>query len=382
MKKRVLFIDRDGTLIVEPPVTFQVDTPEQLEFLPGVIRNLYFIVKNLDFELVIVSNQDGLGTDSHPYQNFDTVQRKMLQTFNNEGITFNNILIDTSFPEDNSPNRKPRTGLLKDYMTGDYDLENSYVIGDRETDMQLAENLGCKGILIADSKVRGFESSDLKPLLRGTKQSAHYYVFDSWDKIKDFLFAGERTATVHRITKETDVYVSLNLDGSGQCGISTGMGFFDHLLEQIGKHGGIDLTIKAKGDLEVDEHHTIEDTAIALGEALYQALGSKRGIERYGFCLPMDDCLCSVALDFGGRAWLVWDADFRREKIGELPTEMLLHFFKSLSDAAKMNLNIKAEGQNEHHKAEGIFKTFAKAVKMAIKRDVYKYDLPSTKGTL
>jgi len=371
MKKRALFIDRDGTLIVEPPVTFQVDTLEQLEFLPGVIRNLYFIKKNLDFEFVIVSNQDGLGTEAYPCQNFDAVQKKMLQIFENEGITFDNILIDTSFPEDNSPNRKPHTGLLKDYMSGDYDLENSFVIGDRETDMQLAENLGCKGILMKEGRK---EEQIFK--------SSNFQIFDSWDKIKDFLFAGERTATVHRITKETDVYVSLNLDGPGQCEISTGIGFFDHLLEQIGKHGGIELIVKVKGDLEVDEHHTVEDTAIALGEAFYKALGSKRGIERYGFCLPMDDCLCSVTLDFGGRAWLVWEADFRREKIGELPTEMLFHFFKSLSDAAKMNLNIKAEGQNEHHKAEGIFKTFAKAVKTAIRRDVYKFDLPSTKGTI
>ncbi|MDR0835864.1 MAG: bifunctional histidinol-phosphatase/imidazoleglycerol-phosphate dehydratase HisB [Tannerella sp.] len=382
MKKRALFIDRDGTLIVEPPVTFQVDTLEQLAFLPGVIRNLYFIKKNLDFEMVIVSNQDGLGTDSYPCQNFDTVQQKMLQVFENEGITFNNILIDSSFPEDNSPNRKPKTGLLKDYMSGDYDLENSFVIGDRETDMQLAENLGCKGILIDAEGTKARKREGTEALKHEGCGDFNYKIFDSWDKVKDFLFAGERTATVHRITKETDVYVSLNLDGSGQCDISTGIGFFDHLLEQIGKHGGIDLTIKTKGDLEVDEHHTIEDTAIAIGETLYQALGSKRGIERYGFCLPMDDCLCSIALDFGGRAWLVWEADFQREKIGELPTEMLFHFFKSLSDSAKMNLNIKAKGQNEHHKAEGIFKTFAKSIKMAVKRDVYKFDLPSTKGTL
>ncbi|MDR2148281.1 MAG: bifunctional histidinol-phosphatase/imidazoleglycerol-phosphate dehydratase HisB [Tannerella sp.] len=392
MKKRALFIDRDGTLIVEPPVTYQIDTLEQLEFLPGVMRNLYFIQQHLDFELVIVSNQDGLGTDSHPYQNFNIIQQKMIQTFANEGITFNNILIDPSLPEENSPNRKPQTGLLKDYMTGDYDLENCYVIGDRETDMQLAENLGCKGILL---NVQGWEVQSSKPPLTPPKEGnsplscgegqgvrCNFQIFKSWDEIKDFLFAGERTATVHRTTKETDVYVSLNLDGTGQCEISTGIGFFDHLLEQIGKHGSMDLIVRVKGDLEVDEHHTIEDTAIALGDALYQALGSKRGIERYGFCLPMDDCLCSVALDFGGRAWLVWEADFQREKIGELPTEMLSHFFKSLSDAAKMNLNIRAEGQNEHHKAEGIFKTFAKAVKMAVQRNVYKFDLPSTKGVL
>ncbi|MDR3250154.1 MAG: bifunctional histidinol-phosphatase/imidazoleglycerol-phosphate dehydratase HisB [Tannerella sp.] len=366
-KRRALFIDRDGTLIREPPVTFQVDTLEQLEFLPGVIRNLYFIRKNLDFELVIVSNQDGLGTPAYPQENFDRVQNKMLEIFTGEGVVFDNILIDPSLPEDNSPNRKPRTGMLEGYLSGDYDLENSFVIGDRETDMELAANLGCKGILLSPSAAN--------PAYNGK-------VFDSWDGIMEFLFAGERKATVQRATKETDIFVSLNLDGNGICDISTGIGFFDHLLEQIGKHGLLDLTVKVRGDLHVDEHHTVEDTAIALGEALYLTLGDKRGIERYGFCLPMDDCLCSVALDFGGRPWLVWDVRFEREKIGELPTEMLIHFFKSLSDSAKMNLNIKAEGENEHHKAEGIFKSFAKAIKTAIKRDVYKYSLPSTKGVL
>lgn len=383
MKKKVLFIDRDGTLIMEPPVTFQVDTLEQLMFLPGVMRNLYFICKNLDFELVIVTNQDGLGTPSYPQENFDCVQEKMLEVFAGEGVIFDHILVDPSFPEDNSPNRKPQTGMLKEYMTGDYDLENSYVIGDRKTDLELAANLGCKGILIAADEF-AMESA---PDLYEAKEYASYrkdrfHIFNSWDKIKDFLFAGERVATVQRTTKETAIYVGLNLDGNGTCDISTGIGFFDHMLEQIGKHGGLDLTIKVKGDLHVDEHHTIEDTAIALGEALSTALGDKRGIERYGYCLPMDDCLCSVALDFGGRAWLVWDAKFKREKIGEMPTEMFLHFFKSLSDAAKMNLHIKAEGENEHHKAEGIFKALARAIKMAIRRDVYKYDLPSTKGVL
>jgi imidazoleglycerol-phosphate dehydratase/histidinol-phosphatase len=367
MKKRALFIDRDGTLITEPPVTFQVDTLEQLTFLPGVIRNLYFIRKHLDFELVIVTSQDGLGTGSYPQENFDRVQGKMLEIFAGEGIIFDNILIDPSFPEDNSPNRKPRTGMLNAYMTDDYDLENSYVIGDRNTDMELAVNLGCKGILITAGEIAPENGC---------------YGFDSWDKIKDFLFAGERTATVRRTTKETDIYVALNLDGNGTSDISTGIGFFDHMLEQIGKHGGLNLTIRVNGDLHVDAHHTIEDTAIALGEALSAALGNKRGIERYGYCLPMDDCLCSVALDFGGRAWLVWEAEFRREKIGEMPTEMFLHFFKSLSDAAGMNLNIKAEGRNEHHKAEGIFKAFARSIKTAVRRDVYKYSLPSTKGVL
>lgn len=382
MKKRALFIDRDGTLIMEPPVTFQVDTLEQLVFLPGVIRNLFFIRKNLDFELVIVTNQDGLGTSSYPQENFDRVQEKMLEVFAGEGVMFDNILIDPSFPEDNSPNRKPQTGMLKAYMTGDYDLANSYVIGDRKTDMELAANLGCKGILIASGEVTTEPAPEPHKAEKHTPCNERCYTFNSWDKIKDFLFAGERTATVQRTTKETDIYVSLNLDGNGACDISTGIGFFDHMLEQIGKHGGLDLTIKVEGDLHVDEHHTIEDTAIALGEALLTALGDKRGMERYGYSLPMDDCLCSVALDFGGRAWLVWDAEFRREKIGEMPTEMFLHFFKSLSDAAKMNLNIKAEGENEHHKAEGIFKALARAIKMAVRRDVYKYDLPSTKGVL
>ncbi|MDR2775284.1 MAG: bifunctional histidinol-phosphatase/imidazoleglycerol-phosphate dehydratase HisB [Tannerella sp.] len=388
MKKKVLFIDRDGTLIAEPPVTFQVDTLEQLAFLPGVIRNLCFICRNLDFELVIVTNQDGLGTPSYPQENFDRVQRKMLEVFAGEGVYFDDILVDTSFPEDNSPDRKPRTGMLGAYMAGDYDIENSYVIGDRETDMELAKNLGCKGIRIfAENNCNAYipyrkENATKEEHGDQKVHEAGFYTFDSWDKIKDFLFAGERQATVQRKTKETDICVNLNLDGNGACDISTGIGFFDHMLEQIGKHGGLDLTVKVDGDLHVDEHHTIEDTAIAVGEALLKALGNKRGIERYGYCLPMDDCLCSVALDFGGRPWLVWDVTFKREKIGEMPTDMFLHFFKSLSDAAKMNLNIKAEGENEHHKAEGIFKALAKAIKMAVERNVYKYELPSTKGVL
>lgn len=356
LKKRALFIDRDGTLIVEPPVTEQVNNLEELEFLPGVIRNLYFIRKNTDFEFVIVTNQDGLGTEAYPQENFDLVQGKVLKTFENEGILFDDILIDTSYPSDGKPTRKPGTAMLTKYMNGDYDLANSYVIGDRQTDLELARNLGCKGILLDENT--------------------------NWDKIAELIFAGERIATVMRKTKETDIYVSINLDGTGKCSISTGLGFFDHMLEQIGKHSGSDLKIRVKGDLHVDEHHTIEDTAIALGEALLKALGDKRGIERYGFCLPMDDCLCSVAIDFGGRPWLVYDAKFTREKIGDMPTEMFLHFFKSLSDAARMNLNIKAEGDNEHHKIEGIFKALAKAIRMAVRRDIYKYELPSTKGML
>jgi imidazoleglycerol-phosphate dehydratase/histidinol-phosphatase len=366
MKKRVLFIDRDGTLIVEPPLTYQVDTLEQLEFLPGVIRNLYFIKKNLDFELVIVTNQDGLGTDCYPQENFDNVQNKMLEIFSNEDITFDEILIDKSFPEENKPTRKPNIGLLTRYFSKEYDLENSYVIGDRETDMQLAKNLGCKGILIS---ANANEAND-------------YKTFDSWDKICDFLYAGERKISISRTTNETNIAIDLSIDGKGKTEISTGLKFFDHMLEQIGKHSMIDLTIHTDGDLNVDEHHTIEDTAIALGECIYMALGSKRGIERYGYSLPMDDCLCSVALDFGGRPWLVWDAKFKREYIGDMPTEMFLHFFKSMSDSSKMNLNIKAEGENEHHKIEGIFKAFARSLKMAIRRDIYHYELPSTKGLL
>lgn len=356
--KRALFIDRDGTLIVEPPVTEQVNSLSELEFLPGVIRNLYFLRKKTDFEFVIVSNQDGLGTPAYPQEVFDTVQGKMLEVFKGEGIEFDDVLIDKSFKADNLPTRKPGTGMLGKYMTGEYNLAESYVIGDRSTDAELAANLGCKAIII------------------GSEQ------YPTWDKVAECIFAGERTAVVSRKTKETDIYVQLNLDGSGKTEISTGLGFFDHMLDQIGKHSGIDLVIKVKGDLNVDEHHTMEDTAIALGEALLQALGSKRGIERYGFCLPMDDCLCSVALDFGGRPWLVWDAEFKREMIGDTPTEMFLHFFKSLSDNARMNLNIKAEGTNEHHKIEGIFKAFAKSLKMAVRRDVYNYNLPSTKGVL
>lgn len=375
--KTALFIDRDGTLIVEPPVTYQVDNLSQMTFLPGVLRNLYFIQKNLTFELVMVTNQDGLGTSVYPQENFDAVQGKMLEVMEGEGIHWNNIHIDKSFPEDNLPTRKPGTGMLGQYMDGSYDLANSYVIGDRLTDVKLAENLGCKAIFIAPSIEEGKEMVAQEGL-----SDACAKVVTGWDQISEFLFAGERVATVQRTTKETDIFVQLNLDGTGKCDISTGLGFFDHMLEQIGKHSGCDLTIHVKGDLNVDEHHTIEDTAIALGEAILKSLGNKRGIERYGYCLPMDDCLCSVALDFGGRPWLVWDAEFKREYVGDMPTEMFLHFFKSLSDSSKMNLNIKAEGENEHHKIEGIFKALARSIKMAVKRDIYKYELPSTKGTL
>ena len=354
--QKILFIDRDGTLI-EEPADEQIDAFEKLKFVKGVFRNLGFIRQNLDFRFVMVSNQDGLGTDSFPEDTFWPVHNFILQTLEGEGITFDDIKIDPHFPEDNHPNRKPGIGMLKEYINNPaFDISGSYVIGDRESDRQLAENLGCKAFIL---------DKDL-----------------TWERITELLFAGERVAEVRRTTKETDIHVRLNIDGTGKCDISTGLGFFDHMLEQIGKHGMMDLLIHTKGDLHVDEHHTIEDTAIALGECILQALGDKRGIERYGYCLPMDDCLCSVALDFGGRPWLVWDATFQRERIGEMPTEMFLHFFKSLSDAAKMNLNIKAEGQNEHHKIEGIFKALARALKMAVKRDIYHYELPSTKGML
>ena len=373
IKRKVLFVDRDGTIIAEPPVTYQVDTLEQMEFLPGVIRNLHFIRQKLDFEWAMVTNQDGLGTGVYPQANFDAVQAKFLQTLANEDITFDKIFIDKSFPEDNLPTRKPGTAMLTEYFSEKYDLTGSFVIGDRITDVELAKNLGCKAIFLSDDTE-----------ILSQKGLTEYCALQttSWNAITEYLFAGERTATVKRTTKETDIFIELNLDGSGKCKIDTGLKFFDHMLEQIGKHSGSDLTINVKGDLEVDEHHTIEDTAIALGEAFGKALGNKRGIERYGFYLPMDDCLCSVALDFGGRAWLVFDAEFNREYIGDLPTEMIYHFFKSFSDAARMNLNIKAEGSNEHHKLEGIFKALAKSIKMAVKRDIYQYELPSTKGIL
>ena len=358
--KRVLFIDRDGTLIYEPEDE-QIDAFGKLRFVKRMMKNLSFIRQHLDFEFVMVSNQDGLGTASFPEETFWPVHNFILQTLEGEGITFDNILIDRHFPEDNSPYRKPGTAMLTQYIDNpEYDLANSYVIGDRETDRQLAENLGCKALIVGDESNNGM----------------------SWDRISEILFAGERIAEVKRTTKETDIYVRMNLDGKGVCKVSTGLGFFDHMLEQIAKHGMIDLEIQTRGDLHVDEHHTIEDTAIAIGECIAKALGDKRGIERYGYCLPMDDCLCSVALDFGGRPWLVWNAEFRREMVGDMPTEMFLHFFKSLSDAARMNLNIKAEGDNEHHKIEGIFKALARALKMAVKRDIYKFELPSTKGML
>ena len=356
--KKILFIDRDGTIIREPEDE-QIDSFEKLQFVPRAISNLVFLRQHTDYLFVMVSNQDGLGTEAFPENTFWPVQNFILDTLKGEGVEFDEILIDPHFPQENAPTRKPNTGLVEKYMNSEeYDIQNSYVIGDRETDRQFAENIGCKFLQVTPTAP------------------------DSWDKIAEIAYGGERKAELRRTTKETDIYVSLDLDGNGHCDIQTGLGFFDHMLEQIGKHGMIDLTIHAKGDLHVDEHHTIEDTALTLGECLLKALGDKRGIERYGYCLPMDDCLCSVALDFGGRPWLVWDAVFLREKIGDMPTEMFLHFFKSLSDAAKMNLNIKAEGGNEHHKIEGIFKALARSLKMAVRRDVYHYELPSTKGAL
>ncbi len=369
--KTALFIDRDGTILVEP-ADEQIDSFEKFRFVDGVIRNLHFIRTRLDFEFVMVSNQDGLGTESYPEEDFYPTHNLMLQTLKGEGIEFDDMLIDRSFLKDNLPTRKPGTGMLSKYMDGSYDMGRCYVIGDRRTDALLAKNLGCKALVLT-------ESQDIKDEFAG---DADITVVENWDKIAELLFAGERVVSVKRKTKETDIYVELNLDGTGKADISTGLGFFDHMLEQIAKHGNMDVKIHVKGDLNVDEHHTIEDTGIALGECLLKGLGDKRGIERYGYSLPMDDCMCQVALDFGGRPWLVWDAEFNRERVGDMPTEMFLHFFKSMSDAARMNLNVKAEGQNEHHKIEGIFKAFARAVKMAVRRDIYNFQLPSSKGVL
>ena len=368
--KKALFIDRDGTLVIEPPIDLQLDSLEKLEFYPGVFQYLSRIAADFDFELVMVSNQDGLGTASFPENTFWPAQDKIILAFKNEGIIFDDVQIDGSMPADNAPTRKPRTGLLTSYLQGNYNLGQSYVIGDRLTDMELAKNLGTKGILLADSSQTPFDDS--VQVLQTT----------DWQEIYEFLKQGNRQATVIRKTKETDILIKVDLNGTGVGKIDTGLAFFDHMLEQISRHGLIDLEINVSGDLKIDEHHTIEDTAIVLGEAFKQALGQKIGIERYGFCLPMDDCLAQVAVDFGGRNWLEWQADFRREKIGEMPTEMFFHFFKSFTDGAKCNLNIKAEGKNEHHKIEAIFKAFAKAVKMAIRQDPEKLILPSTKGML
>jgi imidazoleglycerol-phosphate dehydratase/histidinol-phosphatase len=362
--KKILFIDRDGTLVIEPETDYQIDSLEKLEFYPGVFQNLAKIAKELDYGLVMVTNQDGLGTESFPYEAFLPVQNKIVRAFENEGIIFEDIYIDKSFLYENLPTRKPGTAMLHKYLFGGYDLKNSFVIGDRLTDVELAKNLGTKSILIGESYC---PDADLTAL--------------DWYEIYSYLKQIPRRAHVSRKTSETDIDIVLNIDGCGKCNVDTGLGFFDHLLEQIAKHGNMDLTIYAKGDLHIDEHHTIEDVGIALGIAFREALGTKKGIERYGFCLPMDDCLAQVAVDFGGRPWLVWMTDFYREKIGTVPTEMFMHFFKSFSDNAKCNLNVKAEGENEHHKIEGIFKAFAKAVKRAVQHSD-NFNIPSTKGCL
>ena len=362
--KKVLFIDRDGTLVIEPPVDQQLDSLEKLEYYPGVFQHLSRIVKELNYELVMVTNQDGLGTSSFPEETFWPAHNKIIEAFKNEGIEFSEVLIDRSFPHENTPGRKPGTGMLNHYLKGNYDLENSYVIGDRATDVELAKNMRCKAIYLGKN-----ENED-------AVLSA-----ESWEDIYTLLKEQPRNAKVTRSTSETEISIELNLDGTGKSILNTGLGFFDHMLEQIAKHGNIDLSVQVKGDLHIDEHHTIEDVAITLGETFLKALGDKKGIERYGFLLPMDDCLAQVAIDFGGRPWLVWDAIFTREKIGEMPTEMFMHFFKSFSDHAKCNLNIKAEGENEHHKIEAIFKAFAKAIKMAVGK-TNSFSIPSTKGTL
>jgi len=373
MKKKVLFIDRDGTIIIEPPTDFQVDSLEKLEFLPKVIGALQKIVRATDYELVMVTNQDGMGTASFPEETFWPAQNKMIKTLSGEGIEFKAVHIDKSFPEENLPTRKPAIGMLKDYLKSDYDMSNSFVIGDRMTDVQMAKNLGCKSIyIVKEQKAQQWGIADVDCDL----------ATDDWDKIVHFLLSNDRIGNVHRKTNETDIQISVNLDGSGKAEIETGVGFFDHMLEQVAKHGGLDLKIHVKGDLHIDEHHTIEDTALALGEAFLTALGSKKGIERYGYLLPMDDSLAQVALDFSGRSWLVWDAEFKRERIGEMPTEMFYHFFKSFCDTSKCNLNIKVEGDNEHHKIEAIFKAFAKSIKIAVKRDTINPTVPSTKGVL
>jgi len=376
--QKVLFIDRDGTLVREPQDE-QIDSFDKLEFYPKALFYMAKIAKELDFELVMVTNQDGLGTASYPEQNFWPIHNLVLKTFENEGVVFKEVFIDRSFARDNSPDRKPNTRLLKPYFSENYDLKKSFVIGDRMTDVELAKNLNAKAIFINDQTHFG-----ISEILSDPKELKGYIALETtdWQCIYEFLKLEDRTAEITRKTIETAISIKLNLDGTGKSNIDTGIVFFDHMLDQISRHGQIDLDIQVEGDLEVDEHHTIEDTAIALGEVFAKALDNKLGIERYGFCLPMDDCFAQVALDFGGRNWLVWEADFKREMVGKMPTEMFFHFFKSFSDGAKANLNIKAEGTNEHHKIEAIFKAFAKALKMAIKRDAENMILPSTKGTL
>ncbi|WP_238749119.1 bifunctional histidinol-phosphatase/imidazoleglycerol-phosphate dehydratase HisB [Neolewinella maritima] len=377
--QKILFLDRDGTLILEPE-DYQVDSPDKLNFYPGVFRWLGRIARELDYTLVMVTNQDGLGTDDYPESTFWPTHELMRRALAAEGIEFAEELIDRTYAKGNAPTRKPNTGLLTDYLSGDYDLANSYVVGDRLTDIQLAKNIGAKGIWIAtDPELGNDELSDQQ--LADLQDTIALRTTD-WEAIYRHLRLANRTATVRRTTKETDIRIALDLDGTGQTDMDTGLGFFDHMLDQLGRHSGCDLTVHVQGDLDIDEHHTIEDTAIALGEAFAQALGDKLGIERYGWYLPMDDALASVGIDFGGRPWLVWDCDYRRERIGDMPTEMFFHFFKSFTDGARCNLNIKVEGDNEHHKIEATFKAFAKSIKMAKQRDVDNMRLPSTKGVL
>lgn len=377
--KKVLFIDRDGTIVLEPE-NLQLDSLDKLEFYPKAFQYLAKIANELDYELAMVTNQDGLGTDSFPEDTFWPTQNFILRAFENEGVLFDEIFVDRSFPEENAPTRKPRTGMLTKYLNNaEYDLENSFVLGDRLTDVELAKNLGAKAIFMNDTDGAG--SNEISSKREELNETIVLQTMD-WKKIYEFLKLEARSASITRKTNETDIYINLNLDGTGKSKIDTGIAFFDHMLDQISRHGQMDLEILVKGDLEVDEHHTIEDTAIALGEVFAKALGNKLGIERYGFCLPMDDCLAQAAIDFGGRNWLIWETEFKREMVGKMPTEMFYHFFKSFTDGAKANLNIKAEGINEHHKIEAIFKAFAKAIKVAVKRDTEKMILPSTKGML
>ena len=376
--KKVLFIDRDGTIVIEP-TDFQLDSLDKLEFYPKAFQYLAKIANELDYELAMVTNQDGLGTDSFPEDTFWPTQNFILRAFENEGVLFDDIFIDRSFPADNAPTRKPRTGMLTKYIDNPkYDLANSFVLGDRITDVALAKNLGAKAIFLKQQEGLGNDE------IKDNEDFSDVIALQTtdWKTIYEFLKLEARSATIERKTHETDIFINLNLDGTGKSKIDTGIAFFDHMLDQIARHGQMDLEITVKGDLEVDEHHTIEDTAIALGEVFAKALGNKLGIERYGFCLPMDDCLSQVAIDFGGRNWLGWETEFKREMVGKMPTEMFYHFFKSFSDGAKANINIKAEGTNEHHKIEAIFKAFAKAIKVAVKRDTEKMILPSTKGML
>jgi imidazoleglycerol-phosphate dehydratase / histidinol-phosphatase len=382
--QKLLFIDRDGTIIDEPKTDFQIDSLEKLEFLPKALSNLRKIAEETDYQLIMVTNQDGLGTESFPEDTFWPAHNKMLKTMENENIHFSAIHIDRSFPHENLPTRKPGTALLSEYfdaeMSGDsrYDLKNSYVLGDRATDVQLAVNLGAKAIFITDGLINNLIEGFTPEQKETTK-----LVTNDWDEIYEFLKLPQRIAFIERNTKETKIKIELNLDGTGKSEIHTGLGFYDHMLDQVAKHSGADLKIFVEGDLHIDEHHTIEDTALALGEAFLKALGDKKGTNRYGFLLPMDEALAQVAIDFSGRPWLVWDASFKREKIGEMPTEMFYHFFKSFSDTSKCNLNIKCEGDNEHHKIEAIFKGFAKSIKMAVKRNLNEMNsLPSTKGIL